>query len=214
LAKRTRRLGEDVVVQLNRALLARAAEHKVLGCHTLRADTTVVGANLASPTDLGLLARAVDRRQSTLKRVQQAGGATRTRVRDRRRSARRRAHQVAQALRSRTDQAKQVVAEVLGELAAWPSCQPPRPPGVRPPPAAPGAGWRRLGSAQPRPGRVGDHIAPSTQVILQARARLAGDLPDGATRLVSLHDPDARPIRKGAWADWWSSATRPKWSIT
>jgi IS5 family transposase len=40
-------------------------------------------------------------------------------------------------------------------------------------------------------------IAPSTQVIVQARARLAGDLPDGATRLVSLHDPDARPIRKG-----------------
>jgi IS5 family transposase len=118
LAKLPRRLGEDVVVQLNRALLARAAEHKVLRCHKLRADTTVVGANLASPTDLGLLARAVDRRQSTVKRVQQAGGATRTRVRDRRRSARRRAHQVAQALRSRTDQAKQVVAEVLGELAA------------------------------------------------------------------------------------------------
>ena len=31
----------------------------------------------------------------------------------------------------------------------------------------------------------------------QAHTRLAGGMPDGASRLVSLHDPDARPIRKG-----------------
>jgi IS5 family transposase len=34
-------------------------------------------------------------------------------------------------------------------------------------------------------------------LVAQARTRLAGQTPDGATRLVSLHDPDARPIRKG-----------------
>src|SRR5205823_6263735 len=34
-------------------------------------------------------------------------------------------------------------------------------------------------------------------VIEQARTRVNGDQPDGATRLVSLHEPDARPIRKG-----------------
>jgi hypothetical protein len=34
-------------------------------------------------------------------------------------------------------------------------------------------------------------------VIDQARTRLAGGKPDSATRLVSLHDPDARPIVKG-----------------
>ena len=33
--------------------------------------------------------------------------------------------------------------------------------------------------------------------VAQARSRLAGQIPDGATRLVSPHDPDARPIRKG-----------------
>jgi IS5 family transposase len=33
--------------------------------------------------------------------------------------------------------------------------------------------------------------------VAQARTRLAGQTPDGATRLVSLHDSDARPIRKG-----------------
>ena len=40
-------------------------------------------------------------------------------------------------------------------------------------------------------------IERTATVVAQARARLAGQMPDGATRLVSLHDPDARPIRKG-----------------
>jgi transposase, IS5 family len=34
-------------------------------------------------------------------------------------------------------------------------------------------------------------------VVEQTRTRLRGEVPNGATRLVSLHDPDARPIRKG-----------------
>jgi len=40
-------------------------------------------------------------------------------------------------------------------------------------------------------------IGRTAQVVAQARSRLAGQMPDSATRLVSLHDPDARPIRKG-----------------
>jgi IS5 family transposase len=35
------------------------------------------------------------------------------------------------------------------------------------------------------------------KIVAQARVRLAGQTPVGATRLVSLHNPDARPIRKG-----------------
>ena len=34
-------------------------------------------------------------------------------------------------------------------------------------------------------------------VVDQTRGRLAGVMPDSATRVVSLHDVDARPIRKG-----------------
>jgi transposase, IS5 family len=40
-------------------------------------------------------------------------------------------------------------------------------------------------------------IGRTAIVVAQARSRLAGQMPEGATRLVSLHDPDARPIRKG-----------------
>ena len=40
-------------------------------------------------------------------------------------------------------------------------------------------------------------VERTNRVIAQARTRVDGDQPDGATRLVSLHEPDARPIRKG-----------------
>jgi transposase, IS5 family len=40
-------------------------------------------------------------------------------------------------------------------------------------------------------------IEPTTTIVAQTRSQLAGQMPDSASRLVSLHDPDARPIRKG-----------------
>jgi transposase, IS5 family len=56
LVKLTRRQGEQTIERLNQALLAEAAEHKLLRTHKLRVDTTVVDANVAYPTDLGLVA--------------------------------------------------------------------------------------------------------------------------------------------------------------
>ena len=40
-------------------------------------------------------------------------------------------------------------------------------------------------------------IERTATIVTQTRTRLAGQMPESATRLVSLHDPDARPIRKG-----------------
>jgi IS5 family transposase len=40
-------------------------------------------------------------------------------------------------------------------------------------------------------------IERTRAVVTQTRTRLAGDKPDSASRIVSLHDPDARPIAKG-----------------
>ena len=82
LVKLTRRLGEQTVTALNEALLAKAADHKVLRTHKVRVDTTVVAANVAYPTDAGLLAKAIGTLTATIGRLQAAGGATRTRVRE------------------------------------------------------------------------------------------------------------------------------------
>jgi IS5 family transposase len=171
LSKLVRRCGPDTIAALNTTLPAKLAADKLLRCRKLRVDTTVIAANVAYPTDVGLLARAVSKLVTTSKRVQAAGGAPRTRIRDRRRAARRRAREVAQALRSRTGDAKRLVFAVTRQVAAVAAAQ--------------------LADA------LQTTIQRTRRLLGQARVRLAGGMPDGATRLVSLHDPDARPIRKG-----------------
>src|ERR1700730_8330416 len=90
LMKLTTRCGEGAVAGLNEALPAKAAGQKLLRTARVRTDTTVISADVAYPADSGLLARAVGKMARTVRRVQAAGGATRTRARDRRRGAARR----------------------------------------------------------------------------------------------------------------------------
>jgi transposase, IS5 family len=121
LMKLTTRCGTAAVDGCNEALLAKAAEAKLLRTTRLRADTTVVPADVAYPTDSGLLAKAVRRIATTGRRIQTAGGATRTRVRDRSRAAGTRAREIGAKLRLRAaqgrDEAQAVVRRVTGELA-------------------------------------------------------------------------------------------------
>src|SRR3954467_1690983 len=121
LMKLTTRCGTAAVDGCNQALLAKAAEAKLLRTARLRADTTVVPADVAYPTDSGLLAKAVRRIAAAGRRIQAAGGATRTRVRDRSRSAGARAREIGARLRLRAaqgrDEVQAVVRRVTGELA-------------------------------------------------------------------------------------------------
>src|SRR4051794_10641273 len=68
LMKLTTRCGSAAVDGLNEALLAKAAEGKLLRCTRVRVDTTVVPSNVAYPTDSGLLAKAVRRIAATGRR--------------------------------------------------------------------------------------------------------------------------------------------------
>jgi transposase, IS5 family len=121
LIKLTTRCGAGGVAGLNEALLAKAAEAKLLRTNRIRVDTTVVPANVSYPTDSGLLAKAVHRIAATGKRIQAAGGATGTTLRDRSRAAGKRAHVIAAKLRLRgavgRDATQATVLRVTSELA-------------------------------------------------------------------------------------------------
>jgi transposase, IS5 family len=121
LMKLTTRCGSAAVEGLNEALLVKAAEAKVLRTGRVRADTTVVPANVSYPTDSGLLAKAIRRIAVTGQRIHAVGGAVRTRLRDRSRAAGTRAHSIAAKLRSRAqlgrDQVKDAVLAMTAELA-------------------------------------------------------------------------------------------------
>jgi len=219
LMKLTTRCGSAAVDGLNEALLAKAAEAKVLRTSRVRADTTVVPANVSYPTDSGLLTKAIRRIGSTGRRIRAAGGAVRTALRDRSRAAGKRAHAIAAKLRSRRqlgrDQVKDRVLAMTGELADQAQ-------------ATVGEAHRLLSNARralrraqakaaelaeagghdPAAGRRRGRLAravndlstlleATTQIIGQTRQRIAGMTPDGAHRVVSLHDQQARPIAKG-----------------
>ncbi len=204
LMKLTGRCGEAAVAGLNEALWAKAAGQKLLRTARVRADTTVICANVVYPTDSGLLARAVGKLVRAARRVQAAGGATGTKMTDRRRAAARRVREIASKLHSRgklsREETTQAICRVTGELAILAEKT-----------AAEAAAVLRNGRrAVPRAlsgrvrgrlrralGELAVTIERTAQVVAQTRSRLAGQLPAGATRLVSLHDPDARPIRKG-----------------
>jgi IS5 family transposase len=192
------------VAGLNEALLAKAAAAKLLRVDRVRAVTTVIPANVAYPTDSGLLAKAVGKLVRAARRVQAAGGATRTRIHDRRQTAGRRVRQIAARLRSRAKQAKEqstaAIARATGQLADLAQTT------VAETAAVLRNGHRALrrvadGRARGRLRRALTELAATIvrtrRIAAQARTRLAGKTPDGASRLVSLHDPDARPIRKG-----------------
>jgi len=203
LMKITTRCGEGAVTGLNEALLAKAAGQKLLRTDKVRADTTVVTAAVAYPTDSGLLAKAVGSVARTITRIHRAGGATRTRVRDRSRSAGRRARSIASKLRLRGAQQREegqtAVMRITGELAGIADLV------VREAAAVVRNGRRALRAATgARAGRLRravndlDTLLQRTQqVVAQTRSRLAGVMPDSASRVVSFHDVDARPIRKG-----------------
>jgi IS5 family transposase len=73
----------------------------------VRADTTVVPANVKYPTDSGLLASAVVKIGRVVRRIKAAGAASRTTFRDRGRAAARRVRRIASTLRLRGAEARQ-----------------------------------------------------------------------------------------------------------
>jgi transposase, IS5 family len=196
LIKLVRRAGPEVIEELNAALVAKLAAGKLLRARKLRVDTTVVEADIDHPTDADLLEKAVRKLGGLVRRVKARGVASRTRFRDRGRAAGRRLKQISRTLRRRTGQAPAEIDRLTGQVA--------------------GIARRTLGQAEQvarnarrtlgkRPGdgrlrRLLDRLEQTTtatrRLLDQTRQRLAGNrvIPD---RLVSLADPDARPIRKG-----------------
>jgi IS5 family transposase len=193
------------------------------GPNRVRADTTVVPANVSYPTDSGLLAKAIRRISTTGQRIHDAGGAVRTKLRDRSRAAGSRAHGIAAKLRSRArpgcDRVKQRITGELADLARALARDAQRllanarrllanarralrrAKAKAAELAATGfrdaAAGRRRGRLARAVNDLSDLLQATERIVGQTRQRIAGTTPDGATRVVSLHDRQARPIAKG-----------------
>jgi transposase, IS5 family len=140
-------------------------------------------------------------------------------VRDRSRCAGARAREIGAKLRLRAaqtrDEAQAVVRRITGELAglaeraaadaeqllfnARRALRRARVKGTERAAAGVGdaAAGRRRGRLHRAVNDLTDLLAATRRIAAQTRQRLGGIVPEGATRRVSLHDGDARPIAKG-----------------
>lgn len=196
LSKITRRVGEGVIADLNRSLMVKLREQKLIRCRTLRADTTVIEADVSHPTDAGLLARGVGALGRAVRAIKKAGGAACTGFRDRRRSAGKRMRALTSGLKTRTEEGKATVERLTKELSDLARKAKRQAEKVLTNAA------RKL-SEEPTNGKLRRAIATLAElierlerVLYQTALRLKGQttIPD---RLVSLSDPDARPIKRG-----------------
>ena len=188
IRKLTRRCGPELIEALNQELLTAAAQRGEVHVERVRADTTVVEADIKYPTDSGLLTAAVGRIAVRLHRLRAAGA--KVSFTDRTSEARAHQHSIGVWLRRRSDEAKAEVLVITGRLTDLATATVIE---------ATKALQHKARRRQVR--RLLDDLAVlierTERVIDQVRCRVGGEQPAGATRLVSLHEPDARPIRKG-----------------
>jgi IS5 family transposase len=148
-----------------------------------------------------LLTKAVRRIARIVTRVKAAGAATRTRCPDHSRAAAPRARQIASKLRLRgaKDEAQRVVRQATAALAglAEASAADARAVLRNARRGLTTATGRQAGQLRRAVNDLATTVEVTAVVAAQARSRLAGVLPDSATRVVSLHDRDARPIVRG-----------------
>lgn len=189
LMKLTKRLGPELLEELNAELLAVAVERKVLRSRRLRVDTTFVEADISTPTDSGLCSHAVSRLTRLARRIERTGTKTRTRVRDRRRSVAKRIRAIS-GQRGRGRKSLPAIDRLTGEIAQR-TKQTVREARRLAAELARTRGKRRRMLAPLRE-RLERELEAAEQILAQTDLRLAGQrtIPN---RRVSLVDPDARP---------------------
>jgi IS5 family transposase len=195
IRKLVRRLGPEVIEEITRAVIASATSgERRFVARAARIDSTVVEADIRYPTDLGLAADATKVLAREATAVGNLAGQDARRVRDRSRAVAQRLRKLNRTLAARTGQGKPAALRLTGEAGRLVERSIPetRRLAEQSRRSARGRGAHAKLAAARRLDQLTDRAA---KVARQIRQRLAGErITD---RLVSISDPDARPIRKG-----------------
>jgi IS5 family transposase len=191
------RLGVEVVDDITRALIAKAQREKRFGARAMRCDSTVVEADVRWPSDAALALDAARRLARDGARAAAKVGTSARRVQNRSRAVGRRLRLIGRTIGRRLGRTGGARAKVLeltgqtGELVRR-SIREARTLAAQTRRAARGRGAQAKLRAAERLDQTADL---AERVCRQIAQRLAGE--KITDRLVSLADPDARPIGKG-----------------
>ena len=192
--KLTRRIGEQTVNDMTRELIEAAVRERRFRARAVRIDSTVIEADIKYPTDAGLASHGVRSLAREGRKLAAKLGETKTRVRDRSRSMGRKLRAISRTIRRRSGEAKAEVlalTEQTGELLQR-SVKEARRLAATARRKARGRGAQAKLRAAAKLDELADRCE---KVARQIKQRVAGE--KITDRLISLSDPDARPIRKG-----------------
>jgi IS5 family transposase len=197
IRKLVRRLGPELVDDITRALITKAQRERRFTVRAMRCDSTVVEADVRWPSDAALALDGARRLAREGARVAAVVGDGARRVQNRSRAVGRRLRLIGRTVGRRLGRAGGARAKVLeltgqtGELLAR-SIREARALAAQARAKARGRGARaKLAAAR----RLEQQADLAETVCRQITQRLAGETI--TDRLVSLADPDARPIGKG-----------------
>jgi len=192
--KLTRRVGAETVSEMTRALIVKATREKRFRPRAVRIDSTVIEADVKYPTDAGLASGGVHVLAREGRKLARLIKEKKARVRDRSRAMGHKLRTITRTIRRRSGEAKQEVLKLTGETGellersireARRLVQVARR-------KARGRGANAKLKAAAKLEEMADRCE---KVASQIRQRVKEEpIKD---RIVSLHDPDARPIRKG-----------------
>jgi transposase, IS5 family len=192
--KLTLRLGGAAVEELTRCVISKAQRETRFRAGAVRIDSTVVEADVRYPSDAALSLDGARTLAREARRLTALVGRDAGHVRDRSRALGRRLRAISRTFSRRTGERKaQVLAltEQAGGLLSR-SIREARRLALAARPRARGRGAQRKLQAIARLQEMADR---AERVTAQIKLRIAGE--PIADRLVSMFDPDARPIRKG-----------------
>jgi transposase, IS5 family len=191
--KLARRLGASVVQEITRMVIEKAQRETRFIARAARIDSTVIEADIRYPSDAMLAlqgARTLAREGKKLQKL--VGG--RVRVRDRSRSVGKTVRAISKTLARRTGEAKAQVMKLnqqAGRLIAQSARE-----AKRLAAAAKASARGRGAKAKLRAAKQLEELASRCQKVVEQIDRRVRGLKI-TDRLVSIADPDARPIRKG-----------------
>jgi transposase, IS5 family len=192
--KLARRIGAETVNELTRSLIETALREKRFRPRAVRIDSTVIEADVRYPTDADLASQGVRVLAREGRKLAKLAKETKRRVRDRSRSVGRKLRALTRTVRRRTGEAKAEVlalTEQTGELLQRSIAEARK--------LAAAARRRAVGRGAAAKRRAAERLTELAdrceKVASQIKQRVAGK--PISDRIVSIADPDARPIRKG-----------------
>jgi transposase, IS5 family len=192
--KLTRRIGPETVSEMTRALIVTATREKRFRPRAVRIDSTVIEADVKYPTDAGLASAGVRTLAREGRKLAKLIGSKTERVRDRSRAMGRKLRAISRTIRRRTGEARNEVLKLTAETGA------PLERSVKEARRLAAVARRRARGRgakgkQRAAAKLEELAGRCEKVARQIKQRVAGEpIKD---RIVSLFDPDARPIRKG-----------------